>query len=104
MGSSTSPAMIGRVRRAFERKRMRASLQRESERRREASGDCRQGGTAMLINWTPWRERAHTPANPSVADGEQRQLTLLSKGVRLHAGFVERSDHCSLAVLDRAGI
>jgi hypothetical protein len=58
----------------------------------------------MPIDWTRWRARIQGAANLVVADGEQRREMLLSKGARLHAGFVERFDHCSLAVLDRAGM
>jgi hypothetical protein len=58
----------------------------------------------MPIHWTRWLVRLQDTANVLVADGEQRRRVLLSKGARLHAGFVERCDHCSLAVLDRAGM
>lgn len=58
----------------------------------------------MLSEWTKWFAEAPSSAVHATDEAERQRLMLLSKGARLQAGFVERFDHCSLAVLDRDGI
>lgn len=45
-----------------------------------------------------------TDCSSTQCEQEQRYRMLLSKGARLHARLTERSDCCSLAVLDRSGM
>jgi hypothetical protein len=40
----------------------------------------------------------------AIAGNEPSRRMLLSTGARLHKGFAERFDHCSLAMLDRRGM
>lgn len=58
----------------------------------------------MIINWKGSSARTQDAAHAPSAEDEQLRQKLLDEGARLHASLVERSDDCSLAVLDRAGV
>jgi hypothetical protein len=57
-----------------------------------------------LYDWLKRLCEGKSSATSVTMEDEQRRGMLMSKGARLHAGFAERSDHCSLAVLDLHGI